>query len=140
MATVNPATAIPKKVDVSTNDGKTFSEKVFFLELWSIGNTASQKTIEVKGEGQKLGPFKQIQFRFDKDRNYIYTKSDVNQRFDETYAGTASEYSISGLSAGNAKTVIRIGRTNSANDVAEQYNGPAERVEVKVETATSLRI
>jgi hypothetical protein len=137
MATANPATAIAKKVDVSTNDGKTLSEKVFFLELWSIGNTASQKTIEVKDEGQKLnGPFKQIQFRFDKDRNYIYTKSDVNQRFDETYAGTASEYSISGLSAGSAKTVIRVGRTNNANDIAEQYNGPAERVEVKVETAT----
>jgi hypothetical protein len=136
MATANPATAIPKKVDVSTNDGKTFSEKVFFLELWSIGNTASQKTIDVKGEGQKFGPFKQIQFRFDKDRNYIYTKSDVNQRFDETYAGTASEYSISGLSAGSAKTVIRVGRTNSTDDIAEQYNGPAERVEVKVETAT----
>ena len=84
------------------------------------------------------GPFKQIQFRFDKDRNYIYTKSDVNQRFDETYAGTASEYSISGLSAGSAKTVIRVGRTNNANDIAEQYNGLAERVEVKVETATSL--
>ena len=46
MATANPATAIPKKVDVSTNDGKTFSEKIFFLELWSIGNTASKKTIE----------------------------------------------------------------------------------------------
>jgi hypothetical protein len=78
------------------------------LELWSIGNTASQKTIEVEGEGQKLGPFKQIQFRFDKDRNYIYTKNDNNQKeFDEKYKGTASEFSISGLSAGNAKTVIR---------------------------------
>src|SRR5919106_6210281 len=136
MATANQASAIPKKVDVSTNDGKKFSEKVFFLELWSIGNTASQKTIEVKGEGQKFGPFKQIQFRFDKNHNYIYTKSDVNQRFDETYAGTASEYSISGLSAGSAKTVIRVGRTNSTDDIAEQYDGPAERVEVKVETAT----
>jgi hypothetical protein len=136
MATASQAPAIPKKVDVSTNDGKTFGEKVFFLELWSIGNTASQKTIEVKGEGQKLGPFKQIQFRFDKDRNYIYTKSDVNQGFDETYAGTASEYSISGLSTGSAKTVIRIGKTNNASDVAEQYNGLAERVQVKVETAT----
>jgi hypothetical protein len=135
MATANPATAVAKKVDVSTNDGKTFSEKVFFLELWSIGNTVSQKTVEVKDKEQKFGPFKQIQFRFDKDRNYIYTKSDVNQGFDETYAGTASEYSISGLSAGSAKTVIRIGRTNNANDIAEQYNGPAERVEVKVETA-----
>ena len=31
--------------------------------------------------------------------------------------GTASEFSISGLSAGNAKTVIRTGKTNSANDV-----------------------
>ena len=50
MATANPATAIPKKVDVSTKDGKTFSEKIFFLELWSTGNTASEKTIEVKGE------------------------------------------------------------------------------------------
>jgi hypothetical protein len=138
MATASQAPAIPKKVDVSTNDGKTFGEKVFFLELWSIGNTASQKTIEVKGEGQKLGPFKQIQFRFDKDRNYIYTKSDVNQGFDETYAGTASEYSISGLSTGSAKTVIRIGKTNNASDVAEQYNGLAERVQVKVETATIL--
>jgi hypothetical protein len=133
MGTADPATAISKKVDVSTNDGKTFSEKVFFLELWSIGNTVSQKTVEVKDKEQKFGPFKQIQFRFDKDRNYIYTKSDVNQGFDETYAGTASEYSISGLSAGSAKTVIRIGRTNNANDIAEQYNGPAERVEVKVE-------
>ena len=57
MATANPTTAVPKKVDVSTNDGKTFSEKVFFLELWSIGNTASEKTIEVKGEGQKHWPF-----------------------------------------------------------------------------------
>jgi hypothetical protein len=134
MATASSTTAIPKKVDVSTNDGKTFGEKVFFLELWSIGNTASQKTIEIKGEESRNGPFRQIQFRFDKDRNYVYTKSDVNQKgFDETYAGTASEYSISGLSAGSAKTVIRMGRTNNANDVAEQYNGPAERVEVKVE-------
>jgi hypothetical protein len=140
MATANPSTAIPKKVDVSTNDGKTFSEKVFFLELWSIGNTSSQKTIEVKGEGQKLnGPFRQIQFRFDKNHNYIYTRSDVNQRFDETYAGTGSEYSISGLSAGSVKTVIRIGKTNSANDVTEQYSGPAERVKVKVETVAVIK-
>ena len=84
------------------------------------------------------GPFKQIQFKFDKNRNYIYTKSDINQRFDETYTGTASEFSISGLSAGSANTVIRIGKTNSANDVTEQYNGPAELVEVKVETVASL--
>jgi len=139
MATANQAPAIPKKIDVFTNDGKTFGEKVFFLELWSIGNTASQKTIEIKGEGQKLGPFKQIQFRFDKDRNYIYTKSDVNQGFDETYAGTASEYSISGLSTGSGKTVIRIGKTNNANDVAEQYSGLAERVQVKVETSTIIK-
>ena len=34
---------------------------------------------------------------------------------------------------GSAKTVIRVGRTNSTDDIAEQYNGPAERVEVKVE-------
>src|SRR5919106_6304502 len=108
MATANPATAIPKKVDVSTNDGKTFGEKIFFLDLWSIGNTASKKTIEIEGEESRNGPFKQIQFRFDKDRNYIYTKSDANQKgFDETYTGTDSEYSISGLSADGAKTVIQ---------------------------------
>ena len=134
MATANPATAMPKRVDVSTNDGKTFGEKVFFLELWSIGNTASKKTIEIKGEESRNGPFKQIQFRFDKDHNYIYTKSEANQKgFDETYIGTASEYSISGLSADGEKTVIRVGRTNNANDIVEQYNGPAKSVQVIVE-------
>ena len=137
MATANPATAMPKRVDVSTNDGKTFGEKVFFLELWSIGNTASKKTIEIKGEESRNGPFKQIQFRFDKDRNYIYTKSEANQKgFDETYIGTASEYSISGLSADGEKTVIRVGRTNNANDIVEQYNGPAKSVQIIVEKAT----
>ena len=39
-----------------------------------------------------------------------------------TYAGTASGFSISGFSAG---AVIRIGKTNNASDVIEQYNGPA---------------
>jgi hypothetical protein len=134
MATANPTTAIQKKVEVSIEDGKTFSEEVFFLHLESVGNVTSEKKIEVKDGESFSGAFKQIQFRFDKDRNYIYTKNDNNQKeFDEKYKGTASEFSISGLSAGNAKTVIRTGKTNSANDVAEQHNGPAELVRVKVE-------
>ena len=133
MATVNPATAIQKKVEVSIKDGKTFSEEVFFLHLESVGNVTSEKEIKVTdGEGFS-GAFKQIQFRFDKDRNYIYTKFDNDQKeFDEKYKGTASEFSISGLSAGNAKTVIRTGKTNSANDVSEKHNGPADRVKVIV--------
>jgi hypothetical protein len=137
MASANQTTAIQKKVEVSIKDGKTFSEEVFFLHLESVGNITSEKKIEVKdGEGIS-GAFKQIQFRFDKDRNYIYTKNDNNQKeFDEKYKGTASEFSISGLSAGNAKTVIRTGRSNSANDVAEQHNGSAELVQVKVEQNT----
>ena len=87
MATVNPATAIQKKVEVSINDGKTFSEEIFFLHLESIGNVTSEKKIEVKDGESFSGAFKQIQFRFDKDRNYIYTKFDDNQKeFDEKYA------------------------------------------------------
>jgi hypothetical protein len=125
--TIDPSTAIRKKVDVSVKDGKSFSENVFFLEIWSTGNVTSEKTIEVKNDGKKLaGAFKLIQFKFDKNNNYIYTSSDINQK--ATYTGTASEFSISGLSAGNANTVIRIGKTNSPNDVIEQYNGPAELV------------
>lgn len=101
------------------------------MELWSIGNVTSEKTIEVKGGKSFSGAFELIQFRFDKNYNYIYTSPDINQK--ATYTGTASEFSISGLSAGNTNTVIRIGKTNSANDVTEQYNGPTERVEVKIE-------
>ena len=134
--TIDPATAIQKKVDVSVKDGKSFSENVFFLEIWSTGNVTSEKTIEVKNDGKKsAGAFKLIQFKFDKNNNYIYTSSDINQK--ATYTGTASEFSISGLSAGGDNTVIRIGKTNSPNDVTEQYNGPAELVEVKVETVDS---
>jgi hypothetical protein len=126
--TIVPGTAIQKIVDVSIKDAKTFSEKVFFLELWPI-EKATEKTIEVKDEGKKLtGAFELIQFKFDKNNNFIYTSRDINQK--ATYAGTASGFSISGLSAG---AVIRIGKTNSASDVIEQYNGPAESVEVKVE-------
>ena len=138
MATVNPTTAIQKRVVVSINDGKSFSEEVFFLHLESIGNVTSEKKIGVKDGGGFSGTFKQVQFRFDKDHNYIYTKYDNNQKeFDEKYKGTASEFSISGLSAGDAKTVIRTGKTNSTNNVSEQHNGPAERVQVKVETVGS---
>ncbi|MGA7603879.1 MAG: hypothetical protein WCE33_12435 [Nitrososphaeraceae archaeon] len=126
--TIVPGTAIQKIVDVSIKDAKTFSEKVFFLELWPI-EKATEKTIEVKDEGKKLtGAFELIQFKFDKNNNFIYTSRDITQK--ATYAGTASGFSISGLSAG---AVIRIGKTNSASDVIEQYNGPAESVEVKVE-------
>ncbi|MGA9298235.1 MAG: hypothetical protein WBV72_12585 [Nitrososphaeraceae archaeon] len=126
--TIVPGTAIQKIVDVSIKDAKTFSETVFFLELWPI-EKATEKTIEVKDEGKKLtGAFELIQFKFDKNNNFIYTSRDINQK--ATYAGTASGFSISGLSAG---AVIRIGKTNSASDVIEQYNGPAESVEVKVE-------
>ncbi|MGB7680008.1 MAG: hypothetical protein WBL49_14460 [Nitrososphaeraceae archaeon] len=126
--TIVPGTAIQKIVDVSIKDAKTFSEKVFFLELWPI-EKATGKTIEVKDEGKKLtGAFELIQIKFDKNNNFIYTSRDINQK--ATYAGTASGFSISGLSAG---AVIRIGKTNSASDVIEQYNGPAESVEVKVE-------
>jgi hypothetical protein len=141
MATANPTTAIQKKVEVSINDGKTFSEEIFFLHLESVGNVTSEKEIKVKdGEGFS-GAFKQIQFRFDKDRNYIYTKFDNNQKeFDEKYKGTALEFSISGLSAGNANTVIRTGKTNSANDVSEKHNGPAELVKVIVETVGSSEL
>ena len=72
--TIDPATAIQKKVDVSVKDGKSFSENVFFLEIWSTGNVTSEKTIEVKNDGKKLaGAFKLIQFKFDKNNNYIYT-------------------------------------------------------------------
>ena len=126
--TIVPGTAVQKIVDVSIKDAKTFSETVFFLELWPI-EKATEKTIEVKDEGKKLtGAFELIQFKFDKNNNFIYTSRDINQK--ATYAGTASGFSISGLSAG---AVIRIGKTNSASDVIEQYNGPAESVEVKVE-------
>ena len=141
MATANPTTAIQKKVEVSISDGKTFSEEVFFLHLESVGNVTSEKEIKVTdGEGFS-GAFKQIQFRFDKDRNYIYTKFDNDQKeFDEKYKGTASEFSISGLSAGNTNTVIRTGKTNSANDVSEKHNGPADRVKVIVETVGSSEL
>jgi hypothetical protein len=133
LATIVPGTAIQKIVDVSIKNAKTFSEKVFFLELWPI-DKATEKTIEVKGEGKKLtGAFELIQFKFDKNNNnFIYTSSDVNQK--ATYAGTASEFSISGFSAG---AVVRIGKTNSTSDVIEQYKGPAESVEVKVEVKVS---
>jgi hypothetical protein len=131
MTRVSPSTAIQKKVDVSVKDGRNFSDGVFFLEIWPTGNVTSEKTIEVKGEKSFSGAFELIQFRFDKNYNYIYTSPDINQK--ATYTGTASEFSISGLSAGNTNTVIRIGKTNSANDVTEQYNGPTERVEVKIE-------
>ena len=69
---------------------RLFSEKVFFLEIWSTGNVTSEKTIEVKGEEQKFnGPFKQIQFKFDKNYNYIYTKiADSQKEFDKKYNGT----------------------------------------------------
>ena len=97
------ATAISKKVDVSIKDGQTFSEKVLLLELWSIGNVYGEKTIEVKDEGKSInGTFRQIQFKFDKNNNYIYTKNSDNQKLEKSYSGTASEFSISGLSAGNA--------------------------------------
>jgi hypothetical protein len=140
MATANPTTAIQKKVEVSISDGKTFSEEVFFLHLESVGNVTSEKEIKVTDGESFSGAFKQIQFRFDKDRNYIYTKNDNNQKeFDEKYKGTALEFSISGLSAGNANTVIRTGRSNSANDVVEKHNGPADRVKVIVETVASLK-
>ena len=83
MATVNPTTAIQKKVDVSIKDGKTFSEEVFFLQIWSTGNVTSEKQIKVTdGEGFR-GAFRQIQFKFDKNHNYIYTKNDNNQKIDE---------------------------------------------------------
>src|SRR5215208_2134166 len=140
MATViDPKTAIQKKVDVTIKDGKGFSEKVFFLEIWSTGNVSSQKTLEIKGEKNLSGAFKQVQFKFDENSNYIYTKSDVNQKeFDKTYQGTASEFSISGLLAGNTNTVVRISKTNSPNDVPEMYNGLTERIEVKVEPSAAL--
>jgi len=124
-----------KIFNVSTNDGKTFSEKVHFLDLWSIGDVTSEKIIEIKGEESRSrnGLFKQILFTFEEFYNYIYTKSDVNQKgFDNAYAGTASRFSVSGLSAGKAKTVIRTSKTDSANDLTELYRGPAERVEVEI--------
>jgi hypothetical protein len=130
---IDPAAAIQKKVDVSIEDGKSFSEEVFFLELWSMGDVTVEKTIEVKDEKKFGGTFKQIQFKFDKDHNYIYTKKDNNQKeFDKSYKGTASEFSISGLSAGKANSVIRVGKTNNANDLSELYNGPADRIEVRL--------
>ena len=125
--TIVPGTAIQKIIDVSIKDAKTFSEKVFFLELWPI-DKATEKTIEVKGDVKKFtGAFELIQFKFDKDNNFIYTSSDVNQK--ATYTGPASGFSISGFSAG---AVIRIGKTNSTGDAIEQYRGPAESIEVKV--------
>jgi hypothetical protein len=138
MEMIHRSTAIQKKVEVSIKDGKTFSEKVFSLELWSIADANQEKTIQVRNDRDISGPFKQIQFTFDKDRNYVYTKNDYNQKeFDDTYKGIASEFSISGLLEGNANTVIRTSRTNSASDVTEQYNGPAELVHVKVEQITN---
>lgn len=139
MATVvDPTTAVQKQVDVSIKDRQIVSDKVFLLEIWSTGNFNSEKTIEVKDENKNIsGTFKQVQFKFDKDNNYIYTKFDVNQKgLDKKYSGTALEFSISGLSAGNANTVIRTAKTNSASDLTELYNGSAERVDVKVEKVT----
>lgn len=122
-----------KRVNVFTNDHNSFLEEVVLLELWSLGDTSRQKTIEVKGGEQKFGLFNQIQFRFAEDRNYIYTRNYNNQKeFDKTYSGTASEFSISGLFVGNTNTVIRTGKTGSANDVAETYRGPADRVDVRI--------
>ena len=80
--TIVPGTAIQKIVDVSIKDAKTFSEKVFFLELWPI-EKATEKTIEVKDEGENsAGAFEPIQFKFDKNNNFIYTSRDINQKSD----------------------------------------------------------
>ena len=72
------------KINVSINGGKSFSENIFFLELWSIGNTNSEKTIGVKGGQNFSGTFKQIQFAFDKDhviflQNIILIKRDLTK-------------------------------------------------------------
>ena len=44
--TVDPSTAISKKVNVSIKDGQTISEKVLLLEIWSTGNVNGEKTIQ----------------------------------------------------------------------------------------------
>ena len=43
---VDPSTAIPKKVNVSIKDGKTISEKVLLLEIWSTGNATARKQLK----------------------------------------------------------------------------------------------
>ena len=132
--TVDPTTAIPKKVNVSIKDGQTISEEVLLLEIWSTGNVNGEKTIQVKDEGKSIkGTFRQIQLKFDINNNYIYTKNSDNQKLEKTYSGTASEFSISGLSTGNANTVIRTAKTSSISDLSKKYDGSAELVEVKVE-------
>ena len=137
--TVDPTTAIPKKVNVSIKDGQTISEEVLLLEIWSTGNVNGEKTIQVKDEGKSIkGTFRQIQLKFDINNNYIYTKNSDNQKLEKTYSGTASEFSISGLSTGNANTVIRTAKTSSISDLSKKYDGSAELVEVKVETMASL--
>jgi len=135
--TVDSTTAIPKKVNVSIKDGQTISEEVLLLEIWSTGNVNGEKTILVKDEGKSIkGTFRQIQFKFDINNNYIYTKNSDNQKLEKTYSGTALEFSISGLSTGNANTVIRTAKTSSISDLSKKYDGSAELVEVNVETVT----
>ena len=134
MGTVSPTTAIQKRVDVSVDNGQSKGDKVYFLEIWSIGSAPGDKTVEANDGKKFTGTFRQIQFKFDKDNNYIYTKVDDNQKdFDEEYSGTASGFTISGLSAGNAKTVVRTAKTNDESNLSELHNGKAESVKVKVE-------
>ena len=140
MATsVDPNTAISKEVNIIIKDGQTISEKVLLLEIWSTGNVNGEKTIQVKDEGKSIkGTFRQIQFKFDINNNYIYTKKSDDQKLEKTYSGTASEFSISGLSVGNANTVIRTAKTSSLSDLSKKYDGSTELVEVKVEKVASL--
>ena len=138
MATsVDPNTAISKEVNIIIKDGQTISEKVLLLEIWSTGNVNGEKTIQVKDEGKSIkGTFRQIQFKFDINNNYIYTKKSDDQKLEKTYSGTASEFSISGLSVGNANTVIRTAKTSSLSDLSKKYDGSTELVEVKVDRVT----
>jgi hypothetical protein len=135
--TVDPTTAVQKKVDVSIKAGQTISEKVLLLEIWSTGNVNGEKTTQVKDEGKSIkGTFRQIQFKFDTINNYIYTKYSDDQKLEKTYSGTASEFSVSILSTGNANTVVRTAKTSGVSDLSEKYNGSAGFLEVKVETVT----
>ena len=50
MGTASPTTAIQKKVDVSVDDGQSKGDKVYFLEIWSIGSAPGDKTVELMME------------------------------------------------------------------------------------------
>ena len=138
------ATTIDKNVAAARNTivlikgEKKYEDNLFALEISYASDDTTDKTIQTSITDKQNGNFKDVQFRYDKGANYIYTTTDSNSKdYSRIYKGNSSQFSVT-ESGDNIKKVIKVNKTNNETDWSQIYEGSELGVEIKIQPTAEI--